>query len=77
MLIYQRKGEKTNLKLDGHSRDLRLTWPDFELLMETLHGYVNEALIRRPKKEVTELANRLNSQWHQQDREKKSWLRRD
>jgi len=58
------------IKIDQHIRQLSISWCDFELLLETLHNYVNEALTKLPKKEVTELANSLTSQWHSLDEEK-------
>lgn len=65
------------LKVDDHTRSLRLSWSDYELLQETLHGYISEALTRRPKSDVLRLSNDLTRQWHAQDREKVPFLRRE
>ncbi len=59
------------------TRLLSFSQSDYELMMEALHQYVDEATTTRPKKEVLELANRLASLWLAQDKVKVEFLRRD
>ncbi len=70
METFQLKGEGESglFKVDDTERQLTFSWKDFELMLETLHGFVNEPVIKLPRQEVLDLANRLTVQWHSKDR---------
>lgn len=59
------------------TRQLSFTQSDYELMMEALHQYVDEATTTRPRREVTQLANRLAGLWLAQEKDKVEFLRRD
>jgi len=64
------EGKSGFFHVDQTERQLTFSWEDFELMIETLHGFVNEPVTKLPRQEVLSLANRLTVQWHSKDIQK-------